>query len=266
MNTTRVLTYTTVLFAFVFFFQGNFTSWIEVIPESAWTPVGITNWFHPIFLILKSPTLAWLNYLISGLFTLSTLSCILKWRWPLTSIVTLALSSIIFGLKNSFGHAYRAESVLIIAQLILTLRATSILNTDQTLLALRTFWVSIFFLSGLNKLFNSGLNWVTDNYVLDYIKANQITRAGILSERPLSELAQYLMSHPFITKIFGFLIFSFELLYPFILLKKIRLVMVSSTIIFQLFVFVLLGVNFFFYLPLLPIWFANKQDNVSYPP
>lgn len=263
LKLTRSLVYFAVLISFLFFFQSDFSGWIQIIPESAWTPVGITEWLHPIFKILKNSSLAWVNPLLTGLFVISTLSCVLNWQIPTMSVISLVLSLIFFGLKNSFGHAYRTESVLIIAQFILTLHAVAVLNSHQTVQALRTFWISIFFLSGLNKLFSSGFEWVTDNYVLDYIKANQITRAGVLSQRPLAEFAKDLINYPSITKAIGLFIFCFEIFYPIILFKKMRLIMLLLTVVFQIAVFIILGVNFFLYLPLLPIWLSSINEKTT---
>lgn len=257
---TRIFVYLTILGSFIFFFQSDFVGWLEIIPESAWTPVGVTEWLYPLFKLLKNSNTAWLGHIIVVAMALSAVSCVFEWKWRVTSVLTFVLSVIVFGLKNSFGHAFRSESILIIVQVIFIFRAYSLIDHLWALRCLRFLWISIFFLSALNKLRFSGLDWISDNYVLDYIRANQITRAGVLVERPFSGATEYFTENILLTKAMGIFTLLFELCYPLILFKRMRKAMLISTALFQSAIFVLLGVNFFFYLPLIPIWYSKNDE------
>lgn len=268
LRLTRVSVYTALLFSFFFFFQGDFASWLQLMPLSAWSPVGVTSFMHPLVLLLKAPATAWIGYLISFLFLASTLACVVGWQWRISSLTTLILSLVTFGLKNSFGHAFRSESILILAQFILVLApfapgksvASSFLpDSKWTLQLLRFLWISMFFLGALNKLRFSGWAWASENFLQDYLLANQITRAGTLADRPLATFAQTLISAPVVTLGLSYFVLLFELLYPLILFKRLKVPILVGTVFFQLATFTLLGVNFLFYLPLLPIWLTEKE-------
>ena len=136
----------------------------------------------------------------------------------------------------------------------------SVLNARETLLLLRLLWVSMFFLSALNKLRFSGWDWAADNFVHDYLLANQITRAGTLAGRPFAEFAHVLIAQPIATLAIGYFVLLFELLYPLILIKRLKIPILVGTLFFQLATFTLLGVNFLFYVPLLPIWLKETPS------
>jgi hypothetical protein len=263
---TRASVYTAVLISFLFFFRADFSGWLALMPISAWTPVGVTNWIYPLVTVLKSPSTAWLSHLVSAAFLLSTAACIFGWQWRIASITTLVLSLVVFGLKNSFGHAFRSESVLILAQFLLIFGpggrdGKSAIDARASLQLLRLLWVSMFFLSALNKLRFSGWAWASDNFLHDYLLANQITRAGVLADRPFADLAHTLIATPTATMAIGYFVLLFELLYPIVFLKRFKVPVLLGTVAFQLSTFVLLGVNFLFYLPLLPIWLTEKDNS-----
>lgn len=117
----------------------------------------------------------------------------------------------------------------------------------------------MFFLGALNKLRFSGWAWASENFLQDYLLANQITRAGTLADRPLATFAQTLISAPVVTLGLSYFVLLFELLYPLILFKRLKVPILVGTVFFQLATFTLLGVNFLFYLPLLPIWLTEKE-------
>lgn len=264
-NLTRISVYSAVLFSFFFFFRVDFAGWLDLIPLSAWTPVGVTRWLLPLVELLKSPSTSWIAHVIGLAFLISTGACIVGWKWRFTSMLTLLLSLVVFGLKNSFGHAFRSESILILAQFLMILgpgrrMSGSVLNARETLLLLRLLWVSMFFLSALNKLRFSGWDWAADNFVHDYLLANQITRAGTLADRPFAEFAHVLIAQPIATLAIGYFVLLFELLYPLILIKRLKIPILVGTLFFQLATFTLLGVNFLFYVPLLPIWLKETPS------
>lgn len=119
----------------------------------------------------------------------------------------------------------------------------------------------MFFLGAINKLRFSGWSWVTENYLHDYLLANQITRAGTLNGRLFADGAEILIANPTITLGIGYFVLFFELLYPLILINRLKVPFLVGTVLFQLAVFTLLGVNFLFYLPLLPIWLKESGIN-----
>ena len=227
---------------------------------ASWTPVGVTQLMSPLAELLLSPKTAWISHLISILFLAGCISCIFGWKWRIASAMTFLLSLVVFGLKNSFGHAFRSESVLILAQLIFLLSAKP-LGASWTLRLLRGLWISMFFLGAINKLRFSGWSWVTENYLHDYLLANQITRAGTLNGRLFADGAEILIANPTITLGIGYFVLFFELLYPLILINRLKVPFLVGTVLFQLAVFTLLGVNFLFYLPLLPIWLKESGIN-----
>lgn len=264
-NLTRISVYSAVLFSFFFFFRGDFAGWLDLVPLSAWTPVGVTRWLLPLVEVLKSPSTTWIAHVIGLAFLISTGACIVGWKWRFTSMLTLLLSLVVFGLKNSFGHAFRSESILILAQFLMILgpgrhTAGSVLNARETLFLLRLMWVSMFFLSALNKLRFSGWDWAADNFLQDYLLANQITRAGTLADRPFAEFAHVMIAQPIATLAIGYFVLLFELLYPLILIKRLKIPILVGTLFFQLATFTLLGVNFLFYVPLLPIWLKETPS------
>ncbi len=274
---TRILVYFGILITYFFLFRGNFSAWISFIPIEAWLPVGILR-VLPAELVpfLKMPSVA---LALSFGFVTSTICCIAGYKWKYFKWTTLLLTLFLFGLRNSFGHSFRSELVLVLAQFVLVFApANHAISVDSSLTgstnlksqdydwpisALRLLWVSIFFFGGLSKVRNSGFSWVTDNYLGEYLLANQITRAGVLADRTLSELGPLLASMPTVTFLIGLFVFVFELLYPLILVPKFRKLFLAGTIIFQVGVFFLLGVNFFFYLPLLPIWSDRRAESAA---
>lgn len=236
------------------------------MPQEAWTPVGIINFLPTsLFNLLSSPVGA---TVIEAGFIASAICCIVGFKWNVFRWIILALTIVTFGIRNSYGHAFRSELILILAQFVVVgsqanhalshdarneLRRASD-EYDWPIRALRLLWVLVFFAGGLSKLRNSGFNWITDNYLYEYLIANQVTRAGVLSERSFADLGPLLAANKDATLVLGALVLGFELLYPLILFRKFRSSLLIGTLLFQIAVFFLLGVNFFFYLPLVFIW------------
>ena len=243
------------------------------MPREAWLPVGVMQLFPEAIVPLVQSDVVSLG--LSILFLLSASACVLGFKWSVARWTTLALTLFLFGFRNSFGHAFRSELVLILAQFVFVFSpASDAYSIDSRsrpprgesteyqwpITALQLLWVSIFFIGGLSKLRNSGFNWVTENYLAEYLLGNQITRAGILVDRNFSVFGKTLAEQPNATLLLGYLVLLFELFYPLIFLKKLRAVFLVATFSFQLGVFVLLGVNFWFYLPLALIWAGPRAE------
>jgi hypothetical protein len=214
---------------------------------------------------------------LSAIFLLSTICCITGYRWSTIRWTTLALTLILFGFRNSFGHAFRSELVLILAQFVFVFApASDGMSIDARsrppredspdyqwpLAALQVLWVSIFFFGGLSKLRNSSFTWATENFLAEYLWGNQITRAGTLADRSFSEYGLALLERPEATLALGYIVLVFELSYPLIFLKKFRALFLVSTFAFQLGVFVFLGVNFWFYIPLILVWAGPNVEHL----
>lgn len=255
----RATTYLCVLATFLLYFHFDFTGWIKIVPIEAWAPVGIANNFYSIFNLLKNEL--WLTYFFTAGIFLTSIFCILGRFLKISSLVLLILFSIVFGLKNSFGHAFRSEGILVTIQIIFVAHFYGLFDKRNAIFALKLFWVSIFFLGGLNKLKHSGLDWITENYTFDYLMANQITRATILSENGMNEWISSALIYPKAIFIVGILILLFELTYPLIFLKKFKNIYLLATIFFQSMVYVFFGVNFFYYFCLIPIWLVDRTES-----
>lgn len=243
------------------------------MPREAWLPVGIMHIFPEAIVPLVQSKVVSLG--LSILFLLSAFACVIGFKWSVVRWTTLALTLFLFGFRNSFGHAFRSELVLILAQFVFVLSpASDALSVESRakprqedspdyqwpLTALQLLWVSIFFIGGLSKLRNSGFSWATENYLVEYLMGNQITRAGILIDRNFSDFGRILAEQPNITLGLGYLVLLFELFYPLVFFKKLRAVFLVATFSFQLAVFVLLGVNFWFYLPLAVAWAGPRTE------
>lgn len=270
---TRIATYAALIFTYLFLFRGDFSGWVESMPREAWLPVGIMHLFPEAIVPFVQSKVVSIG--LSILFLLSAFACVLGFKWSVSRWTTLALTLFLFGFRNSFGHAFRSELVLILAQFVFVLSpASDAYSIDSRsrppqadspeyqwpITGLQLLWVSIFFIGGLSKLRNSGFSWVTENYLTEYLLGNQITRAGILVDRNFSDFGRMLAGQPKATLLLGYLVLLFELFYPLVFVKKLRAVFLVATFSFQLAVFVLLGVNFWFYLPLALVWAGPRTE------
>lgn len=270
---TRIATYAALIFTYLFLFRGDFASWVESMPREAWLPVGIMRIFpEAIVPLVQSKAV---SYSLSLMFIFSSVACVLGFKWSVARWSTLVLTLFLFGFRNSFGHAFRSELVLILAQFVFVLSpASDALSIDARslppkkdspdyqwpLTALQLLWVSIFFIGGLSKLRNSGFGWATENFLAEYLLGNQVTRAGILIDRNFSDFGRTLAEHPNTTLVLGYLVLLFELFYPLVFINRFRSALLTATLLFQLGVFVLLGVNFWFYLPLILVWLGPRTE------
>lgn len=224
------------------------------MPISAWSPSGLTHVLLPLFEILKNAQSVFLSKVTAILFIVSAACCACGWKWRISSILCLIFSIIVFGFKNSFGHVFKADSILIVAQIAFCLQSQNYFNQRQLILTLQISWVLIFFLGALNKLRFSGLSWFVDNYTYDYVRANQIIRSTKVSNIPINSYTFQLTKSEFFSLVFGYLVMLYELFYPFIFLKRLRLIFFVFTVIFQASTYLFLGIHFAFYLYLSPIW------------
>lgn len=271
---TRIATYLALVFTYLFLFRGDFSTWVESMPTEAWLPVGIMVVLPESIVPLVQNELV--SHTLSAMFLVSASCCIVGFKWSVVRWTTLTLTLFLFGLRNSFGHAFRSELVLILAQLVfvfspasdaISIDARKRLSPENSpdyqwpITALQLLWVSIFFVGGISKIRNSGFKWASENYLAEYLLGNQITRAGILIDRNFSAFGTSLAAQPNITFALGYLVLFFELFYPLIFIKRLQATFLVLTFGFQLGVFVLLGVNFWFYLPLVLVWTGIRTEN-----
>ena len=233
------------------------------MPLSAWSPSGATHVLLPLFELLKNTQSVLLSKAISILFIISAACCACGWRWRISSVLCLVFSIIVFGFKNSFGHVFKADSILIVAQLAFCLQSLSYFNHRQLIFTLQITWVLIFFLGAINKLRFSGLSWFVDNYTYDYVRANQIIRSTKISNIPINSYISHIAQSEIFSLIFGYVVMIYELLYPLIFLRRLRLAFFIFTVIFQASTYLFLGIHFAFYLYLSPIWLYFHLHNES---
>jgi hypothetical protein len=279
---TRISTYAVLLVAYLYFFSGSMTIWAKAMPAEAWTPAGIMQWL-PTNLATSSEAFVRYCLILEGLFWISALAAISGFAWKWSSWTTLILSLLVFGIRHSFGHAFRTESILILVQFCFVFsKAADVFSLDAyfsqrmpgkkleqepeefeyvwPLRIMQVMWVSMFFLSGITKLRVSGFAWIGQNYLHDFLLSNRITRGPNLDDQAFRWSADYLIEQPGISFWLGALVIVFELSYPIIFWFQTKypkgvIVMLTATLFFQVSVYAVMGVNFMFYWALLPIWF-----------
>jgi len=251
---TRFTFYTGLIISFIYFFDGDFSGWVDIMPLSAWSPSGATHVLFPLFEVLKNSQSVLLSKAFSILFIISAACCACGWKWRISSVLCLVFSIIVFGFKNSFGHVFKADSILIVAQMAFCLQSLCYFNHRQLIFTLQITWVLIFFLGAINKLRFSGLSWFVDNYTYDYVRANQIIRSTKISNIPINSYISLVSKNEVFSLVFGYLVMLYELFYPLIFLKRLRLIFFIFTIVFQASTYFFLGIHFAFYLYLSPIW------------
>lgn len=282
----RITAYAALLATYFYFFTGSMSAWARAMPLEAWTPVGVLSLWPEGWFPTTSAGFVQLCTWLEILFVVSALAAITGFKWAWSAWTTLILSLLVFGIRHSFGHAFRTESILLLAQFVFVVsKAADAVSFDAwwarrkgasgphesidyewPLWILRLMWVGIFFSSGLTKLRVSGFEWVTDNYIHDFLLSNLVTRGPNLENQIQGGLSGWLADHRELCLVLGILTLAFEIFYPVILGLRLKwrrgfYVALAMTIIFQMSVYILMGVNFMFYFALLPIWSDRWIDS-----
>lgn len=175
----RIILFAWLLYLYFFNFYATQLHLWSYVPEALWNPI-------PIFSLLKIPKLSpitnmWIEYFWYLLLFLGIIGIFSRWVCVLTAILAVYL----FGLRYSVGNIYANNGILPIAMIILAFsRCGDALSVDAWIKRTRgkmlvstsadyqwpvqlvkVLFVLIFFFSGLNKIIESGMDWIiTDNF------------------------------------------------------------------------------------------------------
>lgn len=254
-----------------------------LISSDLLNPIGICTYFNCSFLLFNTTKIILL--VLSFIFTLMY---IFEKNMLISTLVLSVISIISFSLADSQGIFDRMDvlsGVLIaqfIAYLIFRLNGQFEKLEKNRIFYSQQILVALYFLSGLSKLFVSGLTWFqsTDGFALQIVKANMFKEInhpnhdfGLKAE----VMSSFVIEHPFITtvllaislfiELFSFLIF-FNKKMPFyygvlllflhlgiwMFLSVILVGIVVSNLIFLL--------NIFYLLYLVKNHLTNKKLNI----
>ena len=262
LGLTRIALYLGVLI-FYGVFIGDFSQFAAGASPMTWRPVGLfpggLRWFF------EEP---FGREMLDWLFKTSALLALVGWKFRWTSIVALVSSALLFGFISSSGNAFRVDTILIQAQLIACLSPMSAaLSFDAglklpsrssdyrwPLVLFQMHWVFIFWASGLGKLRQSGFAWAYDDFFREYLFQTYVTRGPQIEGSWTEPLILWLMEHGEVTLVGGAIVFGFELLYPLIFMRRLTLPFLALSLFFQTVVRLALGISFFAYWMLVPIW------------
>ncbi|MBL7687395.1 MAG: hypothetical protein JNJ49_05130 [Bdellovibrionaceae bacterium] len=265
LGLTRVALYTGIL-VFYGVFIGDFSQFAAGASSLTWRPVGLFP--DGILWLFDGPVGPGM---LDWLFKTSVLLALIGWKFRWTSIVALVSSVLLFGFISSSGNAFRVDTILIQAQLIACLAPMSAaLSLDAgfklpvrsgdyrwPLVLFQMHWVFIFMASGLGKLRQSGFAWAYDNFFREYLFQTYVTRGPQIEGNWTEWLIRWLMEHSEVTLIGGAIVFGFELLYPLIFVRRLTLPFLALSLFFQIAVRLALGISFFAYWMLLPMWLPH---------
>lgn len=256
------------LFYFIILFCINYT------PYPVWGFVDKQLWRAAGFAFLIP--VDWLTYenlvFLTSTLQVSIILSALGFLTRVSTFVSLICVFFLFSVDNSFGHFYHYETLPLFGFMILALSPcgdsfsidqyifkkeappSSILYGWQARL-IQILWCWMFFSAGVAKLFTSGFSWITTDTLSYHLISNQITRIANLDNSFWSTWGMHLAKNTFLCHALALFVMCLELTFPIAIFKKrLRWFYLSSGFIFQISIFIFMGIKFSHYFALLPFW------------
>lgn len=269
LPTLRIL-YFSILFLFIQ--QSNyFQDWAS-LPTAFWQPSGILHLFKAPPLSIWAMTvliLIWKSCLV-----FSAVGLLYNYFAPTAVFVGLFIGTY----SHSFGYqghvympcllaglplAFSAASSRLSLDRLFFIKSLDVVNIDRLVfLNMQLVFCSVFFLAGLSKLTNSGLEWITTDTLRNYIlrgqflygDTNQFLKEG-------SAIGFFLYNNPMLCHVIAGAVVIIELLSPAAMFSKKAAVFIIPLIFcMQVGIYFSVGVNFKPYLLLYLCWLPNILD------
>jgi hypothetical protein len=228
-------------------------TWLEVFFSFVKKDIHIYSFIRWLFVILCLVSalgmLSKFSKILSalcGLYIFNTLGSFGSWNHSLV-ITTLVLVLFIFvpsSFNYSLDYLFRGKS--------------SSKPEPWMFVFIQTSVIWSYFSSGLYKILDSGFGWVTENSFYNYLLASRFI------EKVTSNIAltNSLVDYPSICWWFGFSAITIELFSPIALfIRRARLFIFLTLVLFQVSIYFLLNENFIMCLPLLPALFWEQMVN-----
>lgn len=213
-------------------------------PSQLWLPTGILQLLSapPLFSDLQIKLFSWLWYLTGFLSALNIL-------YKFNSRIFFLITFIMFNVADSYGYQTHTYMPIVLASAVMAF------GGEKKTFLLQFIFCSVFFMAGLSKLRNGGLDWFLTESLQNILLRSQIYYSDVHQLAHKFNLNILLAKHLLLTKFVAFFVVALELLAPLALvLKRHRLLVVLFLLLMQIGIYFTILVNFKVYALLYIFW------------
>ena len=213
-------------------------------PKSLYLPQGIFSIVTDP-LVLSDSSIAILNYIWITVGILSAIGVM----YQLSSIIFCLVSILAFNIGHNYGYQTHTYMPLALATMAMAF------GGKNKIFLVRFIFVSIFFMAGLSKIRNSGIDWFLSENLQNILIRSKIYYHDLHFLAQKFNLNYFIARHLELTKIIAFSAVALELSAPLaILTPKLKNYIVSSLLLMQVGIYFTVLVNFKFYVLIYIFW------------